>query len=65
MPHQGLPVYAECGGLMLLAQGLVWRGQRFSVAGVLPCAVGVCPQPQGTAIQSCRWTDPTRSSPLG
>jgi len=43
----GLPIYAECGGLMLLARRLR-HGDRVSVmAGVLPCDVEVCPTPQG------------------
>lgn len=33
----GLPCYAECGGLMLLAEGLVATGgQRFPMVGALP-----------------------------
>ncbi len=44
---EGLPVYAECGGLMLLAQALHWEGTRFRMAGVLPFEVEVCARPQG------------------
>lgn len=43
----GLPVYAECGGLMLLSRALTWRGSRYPMAGVLPCEVEVCDAPQG------------------
>jgi cobyrinic acid a,c-diamide synthase len=43
----GLPIYAECGGLMLLARGLLWRSQRSEMAAVLPFDVEVCPSPQG------------------
>ena len=43
----GLPVYAECAGLMLLARAIVWRGEKHSMAGVLPFEVEVCAKPQG------------------
>ncbi len=44
---RGLPVYAECGGLMLLARSLEWRGERHRMAGVLPCDIEVLDRPQG------------------
>lgn len=44
---QGLPVYAECGGLMLLAQAIRWKGNTSPMAGVLPFDVEVCTKPQG------------------
>ncbi len=43
----GLPVYAECGGLMLLARAIRWRGERYEMAGVLPVEVEVTSRPQG------------------
>jgi cobyrinic acid a,c-diamide synthase len=43
----GLPIYAECGGLMLLARAMTWRGRRYATAGVLPIEVEVCDTPQG------------------
>lgn len=43
----GLPVYAECGGLMLLSRAILWRGRRYPMADVLPFEVEVCGTPQG------------------
>ena len=43
----GLPIYAECGGLMLLARELLRDGERFAMAGALPVDVEMCPRPQG------------------
>jgi len=43
----GLPVYAECGGLMLLARSVLWNGKRSAMAGVFPVDIEVCGKPQG------------------
>ena len=43
----GLPIYAECGGLMLLARAMTWRGRRYPMSGVLPVEIEVCDTPQG------------------
>ncbi|MFP5234815.1 MAG: cobyrinate a,c-diamide synthase [Acidobacteriota bacterium] len=43
----GLPVYAECGGLMLLARSLVARNRTFAMAGVFPIEIELFASPQG------------------
>lgn len=45
--EEGLPVYAECGGLMLLARALLWKGSRYEMAGVFPFDVEVSDTAQG------------------
>lgn len=45
--RRGLPIYAECGGLMLLSRAIRWRGRSEPMAGVLPFEVEVCATPQG------------------
>jgi len=45
--RQGTPVYAECGGLMLLSRGILWNGARYPMAGVFPWDVEVLASPQG------------------
>ena len=43
----GMPVYAECGGLMYLAKELVTDGVAHAMAGVLDLAVEQTPRPHG------------------
>jgi cobyrinic acid a,c-diamide synthase len=43
----GLPVYAECGGLMYLAERLRAGGTDYPMAGALPLAVEQTARPQG------------------
>jgi len=44
---EGLPIYAECGGLMLLSRAIHWQGTKFPMAAILPFEVEVAPRPQG------------------
>lgn len=43
----GLPVYAECGGLMLLSRALFWKGARYEMANVFSFEVEVFDAAQG------------------
>lgn len=43
----GMPIYAECGGLILLARTLTWKGTRYNMAGVFPLDVEVFDTAQG------------------
>ncbi len=43
----GMPIYAECGGLILLARALRWKGARYPMAGVFPFEVEVLDTAQG------------------
>jgi cobyrinic acid a,c-diamide synthase len=45
--ENGLPIYAECGGLMYLGEELIWEGKTYPMAGVLPIVIGVSKKPQG------------------
>ena len=45
--ERGLPIWAECGGLMFLARNLLWDQKAYPMAGVLPVNVKVHERPQG------------------
>jgi cobyrinic acid a,c-diamide synthase len=47
LAEDGLPVYAECGGLMFLGEALVLEGKSFSMVGVLPVVFGFSKKPAG------------------
>ncbi|MBN1652275.1 MAG: hydrogenobyrinic acid a,c-diamide synthase (glutamine-hydrolyzing) [Deltaproteobacteria bacterium] len=44
---QGLPVWAECGGLMYLSRSITVQGTLYPMVGVLPVSVEQIARPQG------------------
>lgn len=42
----GLPVYAECGGLIYLGESIVLDGREYPLAGVFPVRFGLAKRPQ-------------------
>jgi cobyrinic acid a,c-diamide synthase len=45
--EDGLPVYAECGGLMYLTRSLNWQGRRCEMVGAIPADTVMHTRPQG------------------
>ncbi|WP_319542223.1 cobyrinate a,c-diamide synthase [uncultured Pseudodesulfovibrio sp.] len=43
----GIPIYAECGGFMVLCDSLEIKGVSHAMAGVYPVGTSFCPRPQG------------------
>lgn len=58
--EQNMPVYAECGGLMYLAESIIIGAERFPMVGILPCSVRMEKKPQGHGytIQKCLPNNP-------
>jgi len=45
--ESGLPTYAECGGLMYLAESISWQGKTRPMVGVIPGEILMHPKPVG------------------
>jgi len=45
--EEGLPVYAECAGLMYLCRGIRWQEERREMVGIIPAEVEISRRPQG------------------
>lgn len=55
---QGLPIYAECGGLMFLGERLVIDDHTYPMAGVLPISFGFSRRPMGHGYTLIRVAEP-------
>jgi cobyrinic acid a,c-diamide synthase len=55
--ENGLPVYAECGGLMYLCQSIRWGSQQHAMAGVVPADAVMHARPQGRGLVVLEETD--------
>ena len=47
LAENGLPIYAECGGLMYLGRELILKEKTYPMTGVLPISYGFSKRPQG------------------
>ena len=47
LAEDGLPIYAECGGLMYLAKEIELQGREYELSGVLPIKIRMYDKPQG------------------
>jgi len=45
--ENGLPTYAECGGLMYLSRSLSWNGEQANMVGIIPGDIVMHKKPQG------------------
>jgi len=45
--NNGLPVYAECGGLMYLTRSISWKGKKFTMVGAINADTVMEEKPQG------------------
>lgn len=44
--ERGLPVYAECGGLIYLGKSLILKGRNYPMTGIFPIVFGMEKKPQ-------------------
>jgi cobyrinic acid a,c-diamide synthase len=63
--EQGLPIYAECGGLMYLGRELLLEEGTFPMADVLPVSFGFSKRPQGHGYTVIRVERPNPYYPVG
>jgi cobyrinic acid a,c-diamide synthase len=45
--QSGLPIWAECGGLIFLCRSIYWKGNRYPMAGVFPADIVLGRRPAG------------------
>ncbi|MDU9050140.1 MAG: cobyrinate a,c-diamide synthase [Candidatus Electrothrix sp. Rat3] len=45
--EQGMPMYAECGGLIFLGRSIILEGSEYPLAGVFPVTFSMSSKPQG------------------
>jgi cobyrinic acid a,c-diamide synthase len=63
--REGLPIYAECGGLMFLGDSLVLGDVTYPMAGVLPIVFGFSKRPQGHGYTVFQVDRPNPYFPVG
>ena len=50
----GMPIYAECGGLIYLSRSITWQSEKHSMAGVFPVDLEVAERPIGHGYSRLR-----------
>lgn len=65
LSRAGLPVYAECGGLIYLCTALHHNGTRYPMAGVFDGETRLVKHPQGLGYVEATVSAPTPFHPLG
>jgi cobyrinic acid a,c-diamide synthase len=63
--EDGLPVYAECAGLMYLCRSIGWQGRRHEMVGVFPADVEISQHPQGHGYVVAEVTGENPLFPIG
>ncbi len=65
MAESGQPVYAECGGFMVLATSLSMLQKTHTMAGILPVSTRFFPKPQGLGYVEAKTDMPNAFHPVG
>ena len=45
--QEGLPVYAECAGVMYLCRSISWQNRSYEMVGIIPAEVQLSEKPEG------------------
>ncbi len=53
----GMPIYAECGGLMYLTRSISWNAQHYDMVGFVPADTVMRDKPQGRGLVVLEETD--------
>jgi len=61
----GLPVYAECAGLMYLCRNIHWQGRSFEMVGIIPAEVRISEKPEGHGYVVAEIMDENPLFPIG
>lgn len=65
LADSGMPIYAECGGLIYLGKSLVLNQKAHRMAGVLPLSFGFSKRPQGHGYTILRVSRPNPYFEMG
>jgi cobyrinic acid a,c-diamide synthase len=63
--EEGLPVYAECAGLMYLCRSIHWRGRSHEMVGIIPAEVELSEKPEGHGYVVVEVIDENPLFPVG
>ncbi len=63
--EEGLPVYAECGGLMYLGKNLFYQGESYPMVGALPMTFVLEKKPQGHGYTQVKVREENPFFPIG
>jgi cobyrinic acid a,c-diamide synthase len=47
LAEDGMPIYAECGGMMYLSDNVTLNGKKYALTGILPIEIKMHNRPQG------------------
>ncbi len=61
----GLPVYAECAGLMYLCRSIHWQGKSYEMVGIIPAKVQLSERPEGHGYVIAEVIDENPLFPVG
>ena len=63
--ESGLPVYAECAGLMYLCRSIHWQGRSYEMVGIIPAEVQLSKKPEGHGYAVVEVIDENPFFPVG